>query len=393
MPYAAALSTAWDTQQAAAEACDQARGRLDADPDLAVVFFSPHHREAGVALAATLAGRLRAKCLIGTVAESVVGNGREVERGPALSVWVGHFGGRVNVEPFRLEPARTSEGLELLGWPDGLIQADPAKSALLTLGDPFTFPVAEIFLPRVNQDYAGLPVMGGMASGVNAPGETTLILNEEPIDLGAVGVLLTGEPCWRSLVSQGCRPVGKPMVVTKGSEMMILELGGRPPLEHLHELYEALPAREQELMQTNLHIGMVMSEYKDSFGRGDFLIRNIHGVNTDLGAVMIADRVRVGQTVQFQLRDAEAADEDLRELLRRDREAHGPAASSLLFTCNGRGTRMFPSPDHDAGAVREELGALPVAGMFAGGELGPVGGVNYIHGFTASLVLFSEPGV
>ena len=161
--------------------------------------------------------------------------------------------------------------------------------------------------------------------------------------------------------------------------------------DQLRAIYQELPARDQELFQNGAHVGLAMSEYRESFGRGDFLVRNIYRIDRSTGAMLITDRIRVGQTVQFHVRDAESADEDLRLLLRQELAAHAaPPRAALLFTCNGRGTRLFGEPHHDAGVLRAELGPVPVAGLFAAGELGPVGGRNFIHGFTASVVLFED---
>jgi small ligand-binding sensory domain FIST len=178
------------------------------------------------------------------------------------------------------------------------------------------------------------------------------------------------------------------MVITKAQQNVILELGGRTPLEVLRELWPTLSERDRQLFERGLHIGRVLDEYRGEFRRGDFLIRNVMGLERGSGALIITDHVRVGQTVQFQVRDAVTADEDLHELLRHDRAGHPAPGAALLFSCNGRGTRLFEAPDHDARVLREEAGAIPVAGLFAMGELGPVGGQNFIHGFTASVALF-----
>jgi small ligand-binding sensory domain FIST len=209
---------------------------------------------------------------------------------------------------------------------------------------------------------------------------------------GAVGVLLEGEIGLRWIVSQGCRPIGRHMVVTRAQGNVILELSGHTPLEQMRELWKSLGPEDQELFQHGLHIGRVHNEYQGEFQRGDFLVRNVLGVERQTGALIINDHVRVGQTVQFQVRDSDSADEDLRALLQIDLNAHEHRpAGALLFSCNGRGTRLFPSPDHDASAIRQEAGAIPLAGFFAQGELGPVGGQNFIHGFTASVAMFEEP--
>jgi small ligand-binding sensory domain FIST len=230
-----------------------------------------------------------------------------------------------------------------------------------------------------------------MASGGAGPGDGPLVLDGAVVAGGAAGVLLRGPVGIRSIVSQGCRPVGRPMVITKGRENVIAELGGRTPLAQLQELWQSLAPAEQALMQRGVHVGRVINEYQGEFQRGDFLVRNVLGLDRDSGALAITEHVRVGQTVQFHVRDAETADEDLHALLQLDLSAHErPPAGALVFSCNGRGTRLFKQPHHDARAVRSEAGAVPLAGFFAAGELGPVGGQNFIHGFTASVVLFED---
>jgi small ligand-binding sensory domain FIST len=390
MPFAAALSTAADTALAVEEVCTPASTGLAGAADLAIAFFSAHHLEAVGDLASGLRERLAPRCLLGCVAETVVGNGREVEEGPALSVWLGKWQSAVAADPFHLTLERTADGPSLMGWPDALEGVDAARAAVLLLGDPFTFP-ADFFLERMNESWAGLRVVGGMASGIRQAGECRLILDGAVHDRGAVGVVLRGDLGLRPIVSQGCRPIGRHMVVTRARDNVILELGGKAPLEQLQTLWHSLGPGEQALFQRGLHVGRVINEYQGTFQRGDFLVRNVIGLDRDSGALAITDRVRVGQTVQFHVRDAETADEDLRALLQLDVHAHDKKpAGALLFSCNGRGTRLFEQPDHDARAIREEAGAIPLAGFFAQGELGPVGGQNFIHGFTASVALFEE---
>jgi small ligand-binding sensory domain FIST len=404
MPFTAALSTGVQTAGAVAEVCSRAEADLGGAPDLALLFFTPDHSGAAHDTVAAVQQRLAPRCLLGCVAEGVIGNEREVEQGPALSLWAARWAGRVSMDPFHLVLERTADGPSLFGWPDPLAlgaselaSPEPAvpgprvvKSAVLLLGDPFTFPT-DRFLARMNEDVRGVPVLGGMASGIRGPGQCRLLLGEQVLREGAVGVLLEGEIGLRSIVSQGCRPIGKHMVVTRAEDNVILELGGKTPLEQLQELWPTLTAGEQRLFQQGLHIGRVLNEYRGEFQRGDFLIRNVLGLERESGALVITERVRVGQTVQFQVRDAASADEDLRALLQLDLHAHErKPAGGLLFSCNGRGSRLFPQPNHDAGAVRGEAGSVPLAGFFAQGELGPVGGENFIHGFTASLALFEE---
>jgi small ligand-binding sensory domain FIST len=388
MPFVAALSTAAATPDALREVCSASES-VGQRADLAVAFFSPHHAESAAAIAKELHDHFQPRALIGCIGESIVGTGREVERSPALSLWLGNWNDRVEATPFHLTPQQTPDGLSLLGRPDELADCDAANTTLIVLGDPFTFPATEIFLPQMNAECPGVRAFGGMASGMNGPGETPLILGANVQQVGAVGVLLRGASGARGVVSQGCRPVGKPLVVTKAQDHHVLELGGRPPLEQLKAILESLPAHDRELFQRGPHVGLVVNEYQDTFGRGDFLVRNVYAVDRASGAKTITDRVRVGQTVQFHVRDAESADDDLRQLLRGVGGSNSERGA-LMFTCNGRGTRLFDSPHHDAGAVRDELGDIPLAGLFAAGELGPIGGRNFLHGFTASVVIFGQ---
>jgi small ligand-binding sensory domain FIST len=368
-----------------------------------MVFFSPHHAAEARLLAADLTRRLAPRALLGAVAEAVIGLDREVEGRPALALWLAKWDRPVRLTPFHLALERTADGPGLFGWPDALSGRAPepgeekgrepfapARSAVLLLGDPYTFPT-DAFLARVNEEAPGVPVLGGMASGISGGGECRLLQDGAVRDQGAVGVLLEGDLGLRWIVSQGCRPVGRHMVITRAQENVILELGGQTPFEQLRQLWAGLGPRERELFERGPHLGRVLNEYQGEFQRGDFLVRNIVGLERQSGALIVAEHVRVGQTVQFQVRDAESADEDLHALLQLDLSAHERRpAGALVFSCNGRGTRLFGRPDHDAKAVRQEVGPVPLAGFFAMGELGPVGGQNFIHGFTASVALFEE---
>ncbi len=313
-----------------------------------------------------------------------------MEQGPALALWLARFSGAVDIAPFHVNLVKTPDGPSLLGWPDALQETVPERDVILVLGEPHRFPM-DVFLLRLNADHPRLRALGGMASGVHGPGDARLLLGDQVVSEGAVGVLLRGEVRVRSIVSQGCRPIGRPMVVTRARDNVIAELGGKAPLVQLRHLWEELNSAERRLVEQGLHVGRVIDEYRSDFGRGDFLIRNVLGIDEETGAVAITDRVRVGQTIQFQVRDARTADEDLHALMRLDRAGRNPrGGGALLFTCNGRGTRLFSEPHHDARVVRGEAGAGPLAGFFAQGEIGPVGGQNFMHGFTASVALFEE---
>jgi small ligand-binding sensory domain FIST len=390
MPFTAALSLTSDTSQALHEVCDQVLAQMSAKPDLAMLFFSPHHAEDTESIARIAQERLGARSLLGGIGEAIVGNDQEVESRPALALWLAQWNRPVELTPFQLEVEDTSEGYDLLGWPDNLDEVDPDEAAIFLVGDPFSFPV-DAFLQTMNADHPGLRVLGGMASGIQAPGQCRLLLGNRAMDHGAVGVLMQGPVKVRGIVSQGCRPIGRHMVVTKAEENVIIELGGKTPLAQMKELWQELSQEDRRLFQTGLHVGRVINEYQGEFQRGDFLIRNVLGLDQASGALAITDRVRVGQTVQFHVRDAASADEDLHALLQMDLGSHERRpGGALLFTCNGRGTRLFRQPHHDAQVIRKETNGLPLAGFFAQGELGPIGGQNFIHGFTASVVLFEE---
>ena len=388
--FAAALSTLPGARQAAIEACREAGERLGTTASLAIVFVSPHHAAELETIASEIRERLSPGCLLGCTGESIVGVAREIEEEPAVSLWLASLPG-VSIEPMHLQFQNTPEGPMVAGWPDDLPEVWPTGAALLLLGEPFSFP-ADWLLERLNEDRPGAPVIGGMASGGQSPGANRLLLNESVFDQGAVAALVHGPVRIETVVSQGCRPVGRTFVVTKAEQNVILELSGKPPLEQLQAVFDELPPEEQQLVQRGLHVGRVINEYQEQFARGDFLVRNCLGADRKTGAMAIGDYVRPGQTVQFHVRDARTADEDLRELLRSAQEKrNSPAAGALLFTCNGRGTRMFDAPHHDAAALADLLGAVPLAGFFAQGEIGPIGGKNFVHGFTASAALFSPP--
>jgi small ligand-binding sensory domain FIST len=386
---ASALSLSPKVERGLAEVCDRALAALDSVPSLAVLFVSSDGIQDWPDLAEQACDRLGTECLIGCTAESVVGTGREIEGQTAVSLWLARLPGASAI-PMHLTFEPTSEGGSLLGWPDALLEAWPSPASLLVLGEPFSFP-ADFLLERLNEEHPGVAVIGGMASAGAAPGENRVLCGRRTLDAGAAAILLSGPVGVRPLVSQGCRPIGDPFVITKAERNVIYELGGVPAVVQLHNLLISLPTHEQDMVRRGLHLGRVVNEYQEHFEYGDFLIRNVLGIDPESGAIIIGDYVRVGQTVKFHLRDWQSADADLRQMLAAVRKSGGAPGGALLFTCNGRGTRLFPEPHHDALAIREVLGDIPVAGFFAAGELGPVGGRNFMHGFTASIALFEDP--
>ena len=389
LKFAAALSTHRDAASAVEECCGKTSAELQETPDLAVLFLSHHFAAAADDLAARACDLLGTDQLLGCTAESLVGTGREVEDQPGASLWLARWP-QVSIRPFHLEFQRTREGDVFAGWPDELAGDWPAGSFLMVLADPYSFP-ADFLLERLNEDRPGIPAVGGMASGGHSPGESRLILGRQTYAEGAVGVLVHGPVRLRTIVSQGCRPIGQPFVVTKADRNILQQLGGRPALLQLKQIFDELPTRDQVLVQRGLHVGRAMTEYKDRFEQGDFLVQNVIGIDSNTGAIATGGYIRAGQTVQFHVRDQESADAELKQMLAAVKQTPQAApASGLLFTCNGRGSRMFKEASHDAGVIAKSLGDIPLAGFFAQGEIGPVGGQNFIHGFTASVALFED---
>lgn len=386
MSYASSLSTSSDTMTAVDSVCRKVRAGLNADtPHLAFLFLTHAHAAGFDQAASRVQEALGCRVLLGCAAESIAGDSEEIEGQPGVSLWAAHLPGAV-LEPFQLQFRSTADGLVCDGFPE-FAPADGAEiRAVLLLGEPYSCAVD--FIIEQLQDMApGIPLLGGMASGGHGPGQNRLFFQGECVDHGAVGVIVRGGPEIKSIVSQGCRQIGHTFVITKADRNVILELGGKPALERLQETWQEISGDDQRLVQQGLHVGVVMNEYKDAFHSGDFLVGNVLGADQETGAIAIGNFVRPGQTIQFHVRDARSADEELRQMLVRETQ-NKKVEAALLFSCNGRGTRLFSQPHHDAATIQETCGPIPLAGFFAQGELGPVGAKNYMHGFTASVVLF-----
>jgi small ligand-binding sensory domain FIST len=372
-----------DPGEAGRRAAGVARASLgDSPPAFGILFASAHFHESAEALLAAVIEQTGPLPLIGCVAEAVVGGAREVESEPAVSLWLAAEVGPA--ETFSMEFMRTASGGAYGGY-----RFEPGRTGVyLMICDPFTFPPDHL-LAHLNADVAGTHVMGGIASGGLAFRQSRMFLDGRVLSQGAVGAYLPRAEI-HPLVSQGCRPIGDPFTVTAAEGSLVQELGGRPAMTRLQDLAASLSGRDRDLLTEGLQVGRVINEYGTDWRQGDFLIRGVIGAQPETGAIAVGDEVEVGQTLQFNVRDADSADQDLQRILEQEAAAlggHRPAGA-LLFTCNGRGSRMFPEPDHDARLLAKLLGDIPVAGFFCAGELGPVGGQNYLHTFTASIALF-----
>lgn len=390
--FAGSLSTAADSKIALEESLSALEAAMgERSPHLCLAFASPHHAPLLQGLGPVLAQSTGAEVVLGCTGQSIVGGTREVEAEPALSLWAAHLPG-TEVRPLEVTavpgPDQTPSFSAL---PE---VEDPARAGLLLFGEPFSFPM-DAYLRSLNEERSGVPAVGGIASGGQRPGQI-LLLNENGLrQAGAVGAVIEGEIELCPVVSQGCRPVGQPWVITKCERNLVLELGGQPAAEVLVKTLEALPEGEREQFQKGPFLGLAIDATRSQFGRGDLLVRGILGMDPKRKALAVGDVLRRGQSVQFLMRDADSCAEDLRQLIGVHGDAleqdTGAQSGALLFTCNGRGRNMFPIPDHDVSCVRAGLRRdLPLAGFFANGEIGPVGGRNFLHGFTASVGLLKR---
>jgi small ligand-binding sensory domain FIST len=380
----AGLSTSESAWDAATDAAREARGGAlgRAEVDLAFLFLSPAHLDEVEAAVEAVREELAPRHLLGCVAEGVVAGMRELEEGPGLAVWAGALPG-AEIDCFHLAAVETDDGIAVAGLPE---LDEPSLVALLV--DPFTFPVG-LFLTGLNEAHERIPLVGGVAGGGRQPGAQALFLDDAVHTEGAVGAIVSGPPVL-TVVSQGCRPVGREAAITRCEGNLVYELAGQPALKRLRSEIASLSSEEQALAARGLLAGLVIDENRPEYDTDDFLMRSLLGADEATGALALGDTVRVGQTLRFFVRDAASADAGLRQALG-GALSRGKPAGVLLFTCNGRGTNMFSEPDHDARVVAEALSTQALAGFFCGGEIGPVGGKAFLHGFTATLAVFLEP--
>ena len=378
------IGAATDWRTALDQALSQALEPLGGDPpDLLLLFanagFSAHFGQ----MLQEAASRSAARELAGCGASGVIAGDREVEGQPAVAALALRLPSGSFVSVRRVLPDELAQG----DWPARLGLLPGACTGLIVLADPFSTDVLGL-VAGLERAYPGVPVVGGLASGSSMARHTHVFCGGQVAAQGAVVVGLSGKVALRPVVSQGCEPIGSPWTITGVEGHVVQTIANRRAYDVLVETIQALSPPERQRVAGNLLVGLAMNEYRDDFKRGDFLIRNLLGVDPASGAIAVGAEPHVGQTLQFQVRDARAADEELRHMLGAvaGDVAQRPAAA-LLFACNGRGVGLFGQPDHDARTTRELLGPLPLAGLFCNGEIGPVGAATYLHGFTASLGL------
>jgi len=390
MRWASVLSRCPDAAEAFVEAAAEVERQLDGLPaDLLLAFLSAGHAPAAEWLAEAASRRFPAALLAGCTGGGVIGGAREAEAVPALSLTAAALPG-VEASAFHVEmtglPAEGDAGAwrRLVGTPP------EAAPKLLLLADPFTID-ADALVAGLDRAYPAAPKFGGLVSGGRRPGDHRLLLGPRVHRSGALGVSLSGDLEVDTVVAQGCRAIGSPMIVTRCRDGLLLELDRGKPLEVLSAIYRGLDPRDRALMQHSLFVGLDMRGDRVEHDPSEFLVRNLVGADQASGALAVGAELRPMQVVQFVLRDARTAEEDLRRHLERRGQSAARPAGALLFSCTGRGAGLFGRPDHDTGLFEEVLGPAPLGGFFCNGEIGPVGGTTFLHGYTSAFALFREP--
>jgi small ligand-binding sensory domain FIST len=393
MKWASALSDATTAKRPLValvkECCHQIEQQLeDVPPDLVVAFVSPHFIDEYDQVPQVIQDDLKAKNFIGCSASGLIGGGIEIEQKPAVSL-VAAVLPDVTITTFHMVNPDLPDADAA---PDKWCQAvgvDPQHEPhFILLPDPFSFRIDNL-VQGLDYAFPQAKKIGGLISGARRPNQNALFIQDKMYRNGAVGAALHGNIAVDTIVAQGCKPIGKTLTVTKCEKQIILELDGKLAVEALQEVVERLTANEQELVRESLFIGIAMNEFALSHKAGDFLVRNIIGLEPNLGALVVGEVMREEQTVQFHVRDAASSGDELRMLLKQFRDASsGGADGALLFSCLGRGEHLYGMPNHDSDCFREYLGQVPLGGFFCNGEIGPIAGTTFLHGYTSSFGIF-----
>ena len=375
-------------ESAVIAAAEQALAECGGQPSCGFLFLSAHWlRQINEVLdLVRLHGRV--PLLIGSVGGGLIGVGREAEGAAGMSLLLLGLGdAKLTAVRISNEQIEESTGPAYWQMESGV---DPDQvDAWIVLANPFA-PELERWLNEWNIAFPDAPSIGGLSSGQTGGGDRSLILDGQLTDAAVIALAIKGSHHIRTIVSQGCKPVGEPFTITHAEENLVYALGSRPAYQVLSETFNALSDDEKERARGNLFAGLAASEYVADLKRGDFLVRNLLGADPQTGAIAIGARARTGQTLQYQLRDKITAHADLLELARVNGLEGCQPFASLVFSCNGRGQRFFGVPDHDAATLAEIFGAVPSAGFFCNGEIGPIGRASYLHGYTASVALFCK---
>ena len=400
MQWVSALSTKPSLEAAVREVVEQASSQLQASPDLGLVFISSAFASEYPRLLPLLHDKLHLPCLVGCSGGGVIGTAEpgeahEIEQQPALSLCLASLPD-VTVKSFYL----TGDDLpDLDSPPDAWIEkigVSPAEDPkFILMADPFSSGINDL-LQGLDFAYPNAVKVGGLASVSSVQRSSGLFYQDQLQDEGVVGVALSGNIVLDAIVAQGCRPIGKPYRVTEGERNILLKLEEsdsfdavkeQTPLEALQAILQDLSEGDRQLAQHSLFVGVAQDGFKENLDHGDFLIRNLLGVDPRIGAIAIGDRIRAGQRIQFHLRDARTSAEDLETLLARYRGQVMPTGAApvgaLMFSCMGRGEGLYQEPNFDSHLFNRYLTAVPLSGFFCGGEIGPIGNATFLHGYTS----------
>ena len=385
MHFASATTTLTDTEAAVADLAAQVGAKMDGGSiDFVLVFLSPHYTQSVVRLSDLLRAALDPSVLLGCSAEGVIGREQEIEESPAITLVAARMPA-VELAPFAIHPSEWGDILDKPLQFREKVGATEATKLVVLLADPYSTPMDEV-LASFNEYVRNVPVVGGVASGAQRPRGNALLLNDQILNGGAVGLAFSGALDVEVIVSQGCRPVGAPVTVTEAHANIIDAIEGEPSLQRIQQIIASLPAEDQALLDKGLHLGRAIDPGDEALGRGDYLIRTLVGASQETGAIAVNDIIHAGEQVQLHVRDAATAQEDL-EMLLATQAFSDPPVGAFLFSCNGRGTRLYDHPNGDIATIQGILGGVELAGFFCAGEIGPVAGKNFLHGHTASLAL------
>ncbi len=373
-------------EEAVAEVAQQLAGR---DSDLTLVFVSPHFRTHYRAIPQLLRDRMPVGMLLGCSGGGIIGGGREIEQKPAFSLTAAHLPGvelqAVQTDTLDLPDPDTGPSV----WREWLAVDVEKNPHFIFLADPFSFN-GEEFLAGMDFAYPRSTKVGGLASGAQTQGGNAMYLDQKIINEGLVGVALSGNIQVDTIVAQGCRPICEPMNITQCDGTLLMKVDGMPPLERLEQMVDSLNEYDRKLLRNSLFLGIEMDPMKDDPGQGDFLIRNLMGVDREAGTLTVGALLREGQLVQFHLRDKVTSSEDLKAMLSRYQSKEGwqESKGALLFSCLGRGEYLYGESNHDSDMFKTKMGDVPLGGFFCNGEIGPVGQTTFLHGYTSSFGIF-----
>src|SRR5438552_1717314 len=363
------------------------RGQLSSPVSLGLVFMTPKFFPYARQTLELLRVHGEVPLLAGCSSGSLIAGSQEIEENAGLVLGLYSLPGAL-LQTCRFTQEQVEEATGAY-WHLETGVTNEQTNGWLVFADPFHIDASR-WLESWNEAYASMPILGGLASGSSSEQRTQIYLDGDVFEEGGVGISVGGAVKVTGVISQGCTPIGETWTITKAERNLIYQIGNRPAYQVLAETFGSLSTEEQKKTRGNLFVGLVINEYLDEFQRGDFLIRNLLGGDPSSGVLAIGESPRVGQTIQFQRRDAEAATEDMRVLLERTQAQLGGQTiyGGCLCCCNGRGYRMFGSSSHDAKIIQEQLGPIALTGFFCNGEMGPVGERSFLHGYTASLALF-----